>query len=262
MNTENLRLNIKYALLANHDHTWYEIKTKNEYAIWIIQEGTVHIEYNKTRYVLQPGDVFLFYPHVLYHSSSPSEACRFYFIHFDAVLGNNLLALHFYPFDGFYAGEQIKQELENIYSSLTAIQKREPFSELHLNGSLTFFLANAMKLKYETIDTSAVTTKKSAMAKLQPALTYIGHHLQDPIYIQDLAASVNLSEKYFITFFKQTMGITPTGYIIQAKMKKALEYLHEQKYSMKEVATLVGYSDAYTFSKAFKKTFGVAPSKI
>ena len=142
------------------------------------------------------------------------------------------------------------------------MQKREPFSELHLNGSLTLFLANAMKLKYETIDTSAVTTKKSAMAKLQPALTYIGHHLQEPIYIQDLAASVNLSEKYFITFFKQTMGITPTGYIIQAKMKKALEYLHEQKYSMKEVASLVGYSDAYTFSKAFKKTFGIAPSKI
>ena len=58
------------------------------------------------------------------------------------------------------------------------------------------------------------------------------------------------------------MGITPVNYIIEVKMKKALEYLHEQKYSVKEVASLVGYADIYSFSKAFKKIYGIPPSKF
>ena len=70
------------------------------------------------------------------------------------------------------------------------------------------------------------------------------------------------TEKYFISFFKKTMGMTPTSYITQVKMKKALEYLHEQNYSVKEVSALVGYADIYTFSKAFKKTYGISPSNF
>ena len=58
------------------------------------------------------------------------------------------------------------------------------------------------------------------------------------------------------------MGITPVNYITQVKMKKALEYLYEQNYSVKEVAALVGYTDIYTFSKAFKKIYGIPPSSF
>lgn len=260
--TGNLHINIKYALSVTHDNTWYEVKTKSEYAIFIIQEGIMNIEYNKTRYTLQPGDVFLFYPQILYQASTPTETCSFIFIHFDAILGHNHQALHFYPFDGHYERKQLARELDCILSGFSSIQKKEPFSELNLNGSLLLFLSSAMKLKYEANKASSIFTRKSALAKLQPALIYIGEHLNEPIYMLDLAHSVNLSEKYFITLFKKVVGITPTNYIIQAKMKKALEYLHEQKYSVKEVAVLVGYSDIYTFSKVFKKTYGITPSKI
>lgn len=262
LSTGDLHINIKYALIANHDQSWYEVKIKNEYAIWLVQEGIVNVEYNNTQYSLHPGDVFLFYPQVLYQASSPTKTCSFLFLHFDAILGQNHQALHFYPFDGYYANNQLAGEIECVRSSTFSVHKKEPFSEMNLNGSLMLFLANAMKLKYESNRASEVLVSKSALAKLQPALIYIGHHISEPIYVQDLAASVNLSEKYFITFFKKVVGITPTNYIIQAKMKKALEYLHEQNYSIKEVAMLVGYSDVYTFSKVFKKTYGVSPSKV
>ncbi len=260
--TGSMQINIKYALSATHDHKWYEVKTKSEYAIFIIQEGIVNIEYNKTRYTLHPGDVFLFYPQILYQAFTPSESCRFIFIHFDAILGHNHQALHFYPFDGHYPANQFTHELDSMCSGFLSMQNREPFAELSLNGSLTLFLASAMKLKYEVNEAGSVSTQKNALARLQPSLIYIGEHIHEPISIHELADSVRLSEKYFISFFKKVIGITPTNYIIQAKMKKALEYLHEHKYSVKEVATLVGYSDIYTFSKVFKKVYGISPSKI
>ena len=262
LSISNLRIHIKYALSADHDHAWYEVKNKSEYAIFLIQEGIVHIEYKKTLYILQPGDVFLFYPQAVYQAFTSTETCRLIFIHFDVILEHNHQALHFYPFDGHYVGSQFEKELDCIRSSFAAMEQGEPFAEFSLTGSLTLFLANAMKSKYQNSQDAAVFTQKSALARLQPALIYIGEHIGEPVYIESLAQSVNLSEKYFITFFKKVVGVTPTNYIIQAKMKKALEYLHEHRYSVKEVATLVGYSDIYTFSKVFKKTYGISPSKI
>lgn len=259
--TSNMNISIKYALCVEHDNTWYEVKAKHEYAFWIIQSGTLTIEYTQMKYNLTAGDVFFFYPQVLYHATS-SDGCSFIFVHFDAILGNNYQALHFYPFDGHYPADTIRSDLASVLSAVTSLHQKEPFSELRIHGSVMLFLASIMQLKYQGTEARTTTSSKSALARLQPVLIYINHHLGEPIYINELAASINLSEKYFITFFKKTMGVTPINYIVQVKMKKALEYLHEQNYSVKEVATLVGYADIYTFSKVFKKTYGIAPSKF
>ena len=258
----NLQINIKYALSTVHTHDWYEIKSKSEYALFIMQDGIMHLSYQQQSYTLQPGDAFLFYPQIPYHASTTSDCCRFIFIHFDVILGNNHQALHFYPFDGHYPTTHFHNEIGQICSGFFSVQKKEPFAQLQLNGSLTLFLASVMKANYEAMNTGQDFPKKSALARLQPALIYIGEHLQEPIYMSSLAACVNLSEKYFISFFKQTLGVTPAHYIIQAKMRKALEYLYERKYSVKEIATRVGYADIYTFSKAFKKIYGIPPSNI
>lgn len=205
--------------------------------------------------------MFFFYPQVLYHATS-SDHCSFIFIHFDAILGSNYQALHFYPFDGCYLSGKAECHLPSLISSVDSLHKKEPFAEFGIHGSLMLFLSDIMKMKYQESAGNLIPLQKSALSRLQPVLIYISHHLAEPIYIQELAASVNLSEKYFITFFKKTMGVTPINYITQLKMKKALEYLHEQNYSVKEVASLVGYPDIYTFSKAFKKVYGISPSKF
>ena len=257
----NININIKYALSAEHDNTWYEVKAKAEYAFWIIQKGSLTIEYAQNTYALSEGDVFFFYPQILYHATS-SNHCSFIFVHFDAILGSNYQALHFYPFDGYYPSGKTDPHLGFLITSVESLHNKELFSEFGIHGSLMLFLSHIMKMKYRESAENVIPLQNTALARLQPVLIYINHHLAEPIYIQELAHSINLSEKYFITFFKKTMGITPINYITQVKMKKALEYLHEQNYSIKEVSSLVGYPDIYTFSKAFKKVYGVSPSKF
>lgn len=258
---ENVNINIKYALFVEHDSNWHEVKAKNEYAFWIILNGSLTVEYRQNKYALSAGDVFFFYPQVLYYATS-SEGCSFFFVHFDAILGINYQALHFYPFDGYYPHSKIKDSLTSLTDSVHSLHQKEIFAELRIHGSLLLFLSHIMKMKYQEGAEGSCFPASSALARLQPVLIYINHHLDEPIYIQKLAYSINLSEKYFITFFKRTMGMTPTNYITQVKMKKALEYLHEQNYSVKEVSALVGYADIYTFSKAFKKTYGISPSNF
>ena len=76
----NININIKYALSAEHDNTWYEVKAKAEYAFWIIQKGSLTIEYAQNTYALSEGDVFFF---ILRFSTMPHHqitAALFLFI--------------------------------------------------------------------------------------------------------------------------------------------------------------------------------------
>lgn len=261
LSLENIHLDVKFALSITHDDSWHETKAKAHYALWIILSGSLTVDYGSEHYDLSEGDVFFFYPQILYQAAS-STGCSFHFIHFDAVLGNNCQALHFFHFDGCYPAGWATSGRNSLTEAVAPYQKQEPFAEWALRGALSLYLANIMKMQYQKDSEGVTSPHNGAVARLQPVLIYINHHLAEQINIPELADYCNLSEKYFITFFRKVMGVTPSHFITQVKMKKALEYLHEQNYSVKEVAGLVGYTDSYTFSRAFKKIYGISPSKL
>lgn len=71
-----------------------------------------------------------------------------------------------------------------------------------------------------------------------------------------------LSPFYLSRLFKHETGDTPMNYLIRVRMRRAGELLRTQKHtSIQDVARCVGYEDAYHFSKAFKKHYGMPPSK-
>lgn len=78
--------------------------------------------------------------------------------------------------------------------------------------------------------------------------------------INDLAAIVNLTPKYFIRKFREFYGISPYQYQIYIKINNARHLLNETNLSIKEIAHILGYIDQYAFSRQFKKIRGYAPS--
>lgn len=259
----NLSLNIILALQCMHEQDWYESKNNEHYDLWIVTEGKIQIEYKGAVYILEPHDAFLFYPDILYKACAVSEKCQFLFIHFDALIGMNQHALHLFPVDGFVSKKTAKKELGLFYDAFISYTEKAPFSELLLTGSLMTILCRRMaEVSRNGEKAEEEYEVHNALTNLNPVLIYINHHIMEQISIQDLAAIANLSEKYFINYFKKAMGITPASYINDLKMKIALELLSKNKYSIKEISKRIGYSDTYAFSKAFKKTFGAAPTKL
>ena len=59
--------------------------------------------------------------------------------------------------------------------------------------------------------------------------------------------------------FKGKYGIGPKEYLTRVRLNKA-KWLLSKEYSVAECASMVGYSDTFTFSKAYKKFYGVSPS--
>lgn len=91
------------------------------------------------------------------------------------------------------------------------------------------------------------------------AVNFIQTNYPDSIQIADIAADLGLSRNYFCRIFKQQMGLSPQEYLVSYRLNVAAKLLVDQGLSQKEAALQVGYPDVYSFSRMFKRKYGVAP---
>lgn len=75
-----------------------------------------------------------------------------------------------------------------------------------------------------------------------------------------LAERIPMSRSTFSARFTELVGQPPMQYLTTWRMVKATELLRESRLGLKSVAAMVGYESEISFSKAFKRWSGVAPS--
>jgi AraC-like DNA-binding protein len=80
--------------------------------------------------------------------------------------------------------------------------------------------------------------------------------------VEELAARGGSSRATFAKRFRELVGDAPLAYLRSWRMTLAAEYLADPDVTVGAVARRVGYSDAFTFSAAFKRERGVAPSTV
>lgn len=87
-------------------------------------------------------------------------------------------------------------------------------------------------------------------------------YYRSDITVSDLAKASGISDAYFRRIYQEVYGTSPVKGLISLRMKKALELLQTDHNSVSAIAEVVGYTNPYHFSKAFKLYYGVAPSKL
>ena len=77
--------------------------------------------------------------------------------------------------------------------------------------------------------------------------------------LEALASHAGLSRTSLAERFRKTMGNTPLNYLRTVRIQKAMGVLSASERSLEQIAQEVGYQDAFSFSKVFKRTVGIAP---
>ncbi len=80
-----------------------------------------------------------------------------------------------------------------------------------------------------------------------------------PIILEKLASMAGMSPSHFSAQFRKTFGLAPMECLIQHRMHRAAHLLSDHNLTVSEIARLVGYEDAFHFSKTFRKHFGASP---
>ncbi len=80
--------------------------------------------------------------------------------------------------------------------------------------------------------------------------------------VHKMCSMVHLSHMHLIRKVKQLTGKKPIELLKSYRLKRAQELLRQNKLNVAEVAYKVGYDMPNSFSRAFKKEFGISPSEF
>lgn len=96
---------------------------------------------------------------------------------------------------------------------------------------------------------------------IDTVVTYIKSHPEENLSIQFLADLVHLSPNYLGKIFYQKTGSLLNSYITTYRINKACDMLLHTDYPVNTIGTMVGITNPHYFSKVFRDTVGMSPSK-
>lgn len=90
-------------------------------------------------------------------------------------------------------------------------------------------------------------------------MTYIRNHTNEPVSIEEAAASTGRSASYMMKHFKSELGIHIGAYIMRCKLEEAKSLLTYSEKSLAEISSYLCFSSQSYFQNVFKKKYGVTP---
>jgi len=81
------------------------------------------------------------------------------------------------------------------------------------------------------------------------------------IHLQEIAKQFYMNASYISVLFRKVTGKTFSQFLAEIRMNRACLLLDQTDKSIDEICLNVGYSDYYSFIKAFKKQIGKSPGK-
>lgn len=115
---------------------------------------------------------------------------------------------------------------------------------------------------FDKIDTLALENKYAREMLFKKMTDYLQEHIYGMINMQDMKEYFGMSESYMSRVFKQYAQISPMVYYSNLKIEEAKKIMdYNSSIKIGEIAEMLGYSNQYYFSKAFKSSQGMSPQE-
>ncbi len=229
---------------------------RDHYLIHCVTKGSGTVTVNDITYFVKKGEVFVIRPHApVSYASSAEDTWSFAWIGFQGTDSEFYLEEA-----GIQKDTIVKKANENVF--FAAVRNCIDYfgcdSATPSQARFTSFLLEAL---------DAIKTSRTNGARMEPsgqvqrALEFIEYNYMRGITAGDVALQLSIDRTHFFRIFKAKTGISPEQYIMKYRVEKASGLLREDRHSVTEIASLVGVSDVYYFSKLFKKNMGQSPTE-
>jgi len=123
---------------------------------------------------------------------------------------------------------------------------------------------HARSLFYQFVHELLWQMRQQGVSPVQPAplaqaLRYMHDRYMEPITLETIAELLDCSTSYLTKLFKRRMKISPIRLLTYIRLEKAAKLLVRTEATLQETAELVGYPDAHTLSRSFRKHYGLPP---
>lgn len=119
-----------------------------------------------------------------------------------------------------------------------------------------------LRLLEETSNKENLELSNPNLTVIKLAKQYIINNFNKNITLKEVAQEVFLSQNYLSELFKKEVGEGFYEFLTDYRIKISKELLTKTNLKVYEIAKRVGYNDAITFGRAFKKITGVTPNNF
>lgn len=160
----------------------------------------------------------------------------------------------------FFKNEGIPQSklMEDLIKNfICEYVDQRPGYQLMLQSISMALIIEILRQVMDDPDHKALSAYKHDIKK---AIDFIEERYQDNITLEAIAKEVNISPYHLLRVFKAETGKTPFEFLTDVKIQHAKRLLTGGRFSMTEISSLCGFSNASHFSVVFKKKTGLTPS--
>lgn len=160
---------------------------------------------------------------------------------------------------------QVQSQVQGLDEGADAYVTK-PFDPAYLKALVKSQLENRLRLQ-RLLDTATQTSEVDTLSSrdrsfLDELYGLMEKELGDEgLDIARLTEMLHISRTKLYYKVKGLTGKTPSEFFMQYKLNVAARMLREGKYNVSEVAIRTGFNTLPHFSKAFKRQFGVSPSR-
>jgi transcriptional regulator GlxA family with amidase domain len=86
--------------------------------------------------------------------------------------------------------------------------------------------------------------------------------VDSPLTIAAIARRVGVTTRTLESIFGRSIGETPGAYYLRLRLNAARRLVLDTRLAMADIAERCGFASAAGFSRAFSRSFGVAPARM
>ena len=273
--TYEFPVHVSYEQLSRYERKSFLWHWHKEIELTIVLQGEMFYQINDTIYHLHQGDGLFCNSNILHSGSSCNDSdCiyisvtfhpRFLYGYENSILQTkyvktvtenaSLPGLSFSPDISWQ--KQILDILSDIWN-LAQTSDSCPSYELRLHLMLSqiwLIVCENASSRQESPDNGNL----KHMDRLKKILSYLQTHYTEKITLADIAADINICQSECCRFFKKHMNESLFDYLLSYRIEKSLPLLAEGRYSVTEIASLVGFSSPSYYTKVFHQQMGCPP---
>jgi AraC family transcriptional regulator len=253
-------LSIKTAFGGNE----YYQKERCKYAVsehnfLVLNEGTRYSSY------IEPGDEVESLT-INFHIHYQSEVARTVLSGTDKMIDDpfakgdmNL----FFEEKLFGHNQSVSPFIYTIRKLTQNFNKNQPAVNETLYFLLEALLLNNRELihKIKEIDARRFSTQKEIYRRLNAVKDYIDSCFNEEITLDELSKIALMSPFHLLRQFKKNYRQTPHQYLTARRLEKARSCIVYSKAPLTDICFSIGFSDISSFSKLFKRKFGLSPQQ-
>lgn len=231
--------------------------------LWVL-DAPLKVIWQQKEYILQPGELALFPPHIPHEFQQISGICTFLCLQISSagipMPGNTVTR------DIQVRNYLTKEDYHSLRRDVLEIAENyfyaRDYYELLCFGKSSLVLHKLLlSIPSEILSAEDAANESQKNARLMRLTQYVEDNFKHKIRLADFAEKEGCSISYLSHFIKKTMNQTFQDYVNSVRFRHACKLIAEGKLSMISISMEAGFSDYRYFSRAFQEAYGMTPAE-